>query len=73
MIKEVPTFIKYIKEFFHKVKTRGKDSRRVYTKCLILHELPIEESTEMVREEMSDIRLFIKSQAVISALAETTG
>ena len=33
----------------------------------------IEELIEMLKKEMSDIRLFIKPQAVISALAETTG
>ena len=73
VMKELPTFIKYMKEFFHKVKTRGKDGGRACTRCLILHELPIEELTEMLKEEMSNIRLFIKPQAVMLALAETTG
>ena len=43
VMKEVPTFIKYIKEFFHEVRAKGKEGGRVYTRCLILHDLPIED------------------------------
>ena len=72
-MKEVPTFIKHIKEFFYKVRTKGKEGRRVCARCLILHDLPIEDFIKMVKEEMSKIRLFMKPQVVILAMAETTG
>jgi len=60
VMKEVPTFIKYIKEFFHKVRTKGKEGGRVYIRCLILHNLLIEDLIDLVKEEMSEIRLFMK-------------
>ena len=70
-MKEVPTFIKYIKEFFYKVRIKGKEGGRVYTRCLILYNLLIEDLIKIVKEEMSEIRLFIKPQAVMLAMAET--
>ena len=73
VMKEVPTFIKYIKKFFHKVRTKRKEGGRVYIRCLILHDLLIKELIKIVKEEMSKIRLFMKPQAVILAIAETTG
>jgi len=47
-MKEVPIFIKQLKEFFYRVKTKGKDGGRVYIKYLILYQLPIKDLAEMV-------------------------
>ena len=37
LIKEILNFIKFIREYFFEIKTKGKEGRRVYTKCLLLH------------------------------------
>ena len=73
VMKDVPIFIKQLRDFFYKVKTKGKDGGRVFTKYLIMYNLPIEDLIEMVREEMSEVKLFIKLQAVIVASEEIIG
>ena len=37
ILKEVPNFVKFMKEYFFKIKIKRKEYRRVHTKCLLLH------------------------------------
>ena len=64
LMKEVPTFLKSIQEFFYQLRTRGKEGGRVFMKVLFMHSYTIEDFTEMLKEEFSKIKLFLKLQPV---------
>ena len=53
-MKEIPNFIKFIREYFFEIKTKGKKGRRVYTKCLLLHNQPFEDIAKVIKEEFSN-------------------
>ena len=72
-MEQVPTFIKSLKEFFWDIRTKEKDGGRVYTKMLIMHDVDLGELIEMTKEEMSEIKLFIKKQKVSHYEIETIG
>ena len=60
VLKEVPNFVKTMRDFFFEIKTKGKDGDRVYTKYLLLHDQPFEDITEMIKEEFSNQKLYFK-------------
>lgn len=47
-------FIKYIREYFHKVRTKGKEGSRGFTKCLLLHDVIIGDIIEISKEELNE-------------------
>ena len=54
VIKEVPSFIKMLKEYFWDIKTKGCNSRRVYTKMLMLHDIDLVNLIEIIKEDMNE-------------------
>ena len=60
VIKEVLLFVKFMRDYFFKVKTKGNKGRRVYTKCLILYNTEFTDLVEMIKEEFSEKKLHIK-------------
>ena len=67
-MKEVPFFIKFLRDFFWDVKTKGRDSSRVYKKILIMHDLDLGDLIEIIKEEMSKFKLFVKKNVLIKYL-----
>ena len=63
-MKEISSFIKYIRDYFYDIRNKGKDRGRVFTKCLILYDITIEDIIEMGKEELSEYRFCMKLQAV---------
>ena len=63
-MKVVSTFIKQIRDFFHEIKTKGRDREKVYTKFLLPYKVQIEDLIKIVKEELSNIKLYIKIQVV---------
>ena len=63
-MKEVLQFIKDIYNFFYDIKTKDREEGRVYTKCLLLYAVLIEDLIEIIEEEFSKNKLQIKLQAV---------
>jgi len=64
VMKEVPSFIKWIQEFFHQLRTKGKEGGRVFTKVFLMYNYKICDITEMLREEFGELKLFLKAQPV---------
>jgi len=62
VMKEVPSFIKWIQEFFHQLWMKGKEGGRVFTKVFLMHNYKIYDIAEMLREEFSELKLFLKAQ-----------
>ena len=60
MMKEVLLFVKFMRDYFFEVKIKGNEGGRVYTKCLILHNIEFTNLAEMLKEEFSKKMLFIK-------------
>ena len=58
---------------FWDVKTKGYNSGRVYTKLLILYNKELSDLLEMIKEDMSESKMYVKAQAVLYFLIETTG
>ena len=73
VMKAVSNFIKQIKDFFHEVRTKGREGERVYTKCLLLYEVQIEDLIEMIKEQLSDVKLHMKIQVVVYNSTTITG
>ena len=71
-MKQVPTFIKPLKEYFSNIKTKGYEEGKVYTKFLIMHSVELEDLIEMIKKDMKEFRLYIKRQAVLHHSTETT-
>jgi hypothetical protein len=63
-MKEVPSFIKWIQEFFYQLQTRGKEGGRVFTKVFLIHNYKIYDIAEILREEFRELKLFLKAQPV---------
>ena len=61
-MKEVLSFIKSLRDFFWDIKTKGQNGSRVYVKILIMYDLDLGELIEMIKEEMSKFKLFVKSR-----------
>ena len=38
-MKEIPSFIKFMRDYFFEIKTKDKEGNRVYTKCLIMNNI----------------------------------
>ena len=55
------------------VHASEKDKERVYTNCLMMHNLLLSDLIEIVYEEMSKIKLYMKLQVVMSYSTEVTG
>ena len=64
VMKEVPNFVKFMREYFFEIKTKDNNRGRVYTKCLLLHNQPFADIVEMIKEEFSNQKLYLKLQAV---------
>ena len=64
IIKEVPIFIKWVQDYFYQIKHKGKMGGRVYTKFYIMHNYLINDITEMLKEEFSELKLYMKPQPV---------
>ena len=62
-MKEVLSFIKSLKEFFWDIRTKEKDRGRVHIKMLIMHNLDLRELIKIIKEEMSEFKLFIKENS----------
>ena len=60
VMKKVPLFVKCMRDYFFEVKTKGNEGGRVYTKCLILYNIDFADLVEMLKEEFSEKKLFIK-------------
>ena len=60
MMEQVPTFIKSLKEYFNKIRAKGRDGTRVYTKFLMMHDIELEDLIEMIKEDIVKYRLFLK-------------
>ena len=60
VMKEVPNFVKFMREYFFEIKTKGKDRGRVYIKYLLLHNQPFAHVVEMIKEEFSNQKLYFK-------------
>ena len=56
-------FLKNLKEYFHQLKSKGKGSRQ-YVKCHLLHDTQIGDITEILKEEFSEMKLYMKLQVV---------
>ena len=50
VMKEIPSFIKFIKDYFFEIKTKGKEGGRVYTKCLIMYNVKFQDLAKIVKE-----------------------
>ena len=72
IIKEVPSFIKTLREYFWNVKTKRYNGGRVYTKLLMLHDEELLDLLEIIKEDMSESKVYVKAQAVSYYLTETT-
>ena len=73
MIEQVPTFIKVLKEYFNNIRTKRRDSRRIYTKLLMMCDIELEDLVEMIKKDTVEYRLFMKRQLIIHYSTETTG
>ena len=60
VMKEVLSFIKWIQEFFYQLQTKGKKGGRVFTKVFLMHNYEIRDIVEMLKEEFSELKLYIK-------------
>ena len=60
VMNDMPVFMKYLRDFFYNVKTKGRDRRRVYTKRLLLYNISIEDLIEIEKEELSKFRFCMK-------------
>ena len=49
-----------MRDYFFEIKTKGKEGSRVYTKCLIIHNIDFQDIAEIVKEEFSKNKLYIK-------------
>jgi len=72
VMKEVPSFIKILKEYFWDAKTKGQSSGRVCTKMLMLYDEDLVDLIEMLKEYMSKFKIYLKEQAVSHYLTEIT-
>ena len=72
-MEQVPTFIKSLKEYFNEIRAKERDSRRMYTKFLMVHDIELEDLIEMIKEDIVEYRLFLKRQAVTYHSTETIG
>ena len=63
-MNEILSFIKYIRDYFHEVRTKRKEGGGVFTKCLILYNVSIEDIIEISKEELSKYRFYVKLQVV---------
>ena len=43
---------------------KGKEGSRVFTRVLVMHNYPIADLAEMLKEEFGELKLFIKPQPV---------
>ena len=59
-MKEVPLFIKWLKDYFYQIKYKGKSGGWVHTKFYIMHNYPIVDITKMLKEEFSELKLYMK-------------
>ena len=64
VITKVLSFVKFLREFFFEIKTKGTEGGRVCTRCLIMHNTQFSDLAEMIKEEFSNNKLYIKPQAV---------
>ena len=53
-----------MKEYFNETRAKGRDSGRVYTKLLMMHDIELEDLVEMIKEDIVEYRLFLKRQVV---------
>ena len=63
-MKEVPSFLKWLQKYFYKIKHNGKSGGRVNEKHYVVHNCPITDITEMLKEEFSELKLYMKPQPV---------
>ena len=73
VIKEVPSFIKILKEYFWNIKTNGYNGRRVHNQILILHDTDLADLIEIIKEDMNEFKIYLKEQAVSYHSTEMTG
>ena len=64
VINKILLFIKYIRDYFYDIRTKGKEEGRVFTKYLILHNISIKVIIKMSKEELSEYRFYMKLQVV---------
>ena len=60
IMKEIPSFIKTLRECFWDVKTKGHSGGRVYTKMLILYDKELLNLLKMIKEDMSEFKIYLK-------------
>ena len=60
IMKEILNFIKQVQDFFYQIQYKGKSGGRVYTKYLVMHNYLIEDIAEILKEEFSEIKLYVK-------------
>ena len=61
VIKEVPIFIKVLRDYFFDLKTKDRDSRRVHIKFLSVHDILISNLVVIAIEELSEFKLYMRS------------
>ena len=57
IMKEVPSFIKTLREYFWDVKTKGCNGGRVYMKLLMLNSEELSDLLEIIKEDMSKFKM----------------
>ena len=60
VMKEVPNFIKMLKEYFQDIKTKEQNSGRVYTKILLLHNADLADLIEIIKQDMNEFKIYLK-------------
>ena len=72
-MKEVPSFVNYLKKYFAGIKSKVRDGGRAHVKMLLLYDSDLENLIEMVKEEMSEFKVYLYRQEVAHDLTETSG
>ena len=48
-MEQVSTFMKFFNEYFNDIRTKERDSRRVYTKLLIINNIELKDLVKMIK------------------------
>ena len=61
VMKEVPSFIKH-QEYFCPLRIKEKDSRREFTKVLLMCNCKIKNAAEILKEEFEELKTCLKAE-----------
>jgi len=71
-MEDPPWYLKSLKDFFHQLKSKSRGGKQ-YVKYHIMHDIPLDDIIEILKEELETHKFYMKAQAVQSISVETTG